>query len=130
MQVKEVMHSGMEWVAPDTLVPAIAQKMRDLDIGAIPVCEQDRPIGMVTDRDIACRAIADGRDVSSLTARDVMTAGVICCRDSEELDDVVHVMEDKQVRRLPAVDKDGTMVGMLSLGDVSHKVRSSFQASS
>lgn len=120
MRVKEAMHPGVEWVKPDTLVSAVAQKMRDLDIGAIPVCENNRLIGMITDRDIACRAVADGRDVSKLTAREVMTEGIVYCRDSEELDDAIHIMEGKQIRRLPVIDKDKRMVGMLSLGDVSH----------
>ena len=120
MQVKEVMHRGVEWAAPDTPVSEIAKKMRNLDIGAIPVCDQDRLIGMVTDRDIVCRAIANGRDVSTLTARDVMSEGIVYCRDSEDLEDAIHIMEDKQIRRMPAVDKDDRMVGMLSLGDLSH----------
>lgn len=120
MQVKEVMHRGVEWVTPDTPVPEVAKKMRDLDIGAIPVCEKDRLIGMVTDRDITCRAVANGRDVSSLTAREVMTEGIVYCRDTEDLDDAMHIMEDKQIRRMPAIDENHKMVGMLSLGDLSH----------
>lgn len=120
MQVKEVMHRGVEWVAPETPVPEVAKKMRDLDVGAIPVCDKNRLIGMVTDRDITCRAVANGRDVSSLTAREVMTEGIVYCRDTEDLEDAIHVMENKQIRRMPAIDENHKMVGMLSLGDVSH----------
>ena len=120
MQVKEAMHKGVECVAPEITVSVIATKMRDLDVGAIPVCEKDRLVGMVTDRDITCRAVASGSDLSKTTARDVMTKKVIYCRDTEELDDAIRIMEEKQIRRMPAIDEEKRMVGMLSLGDVSH----------
>ena len=76
MKVKSSMHKGAHWVSPDTPVTALAQMMREQDIGAIPVGENDRLIGMVTDRDIALRAVADGKDISRLTARSVMTKGI------------------------------------------------------
>jgi CBS domain-containing protein len=120
MKVKEAMHPGVEWVMPDALLSTVAQKMRDLDIGAIPVCEEDHLIGMITDRDITCRAVAKGGDMSKLTARDVMTEGIVYCRDTEELQDAIRIMEQKQIRRMPAIDDEEHLVGMLSLGDVSH----------
>jgi len=120
MKVKDAMHKGAEWIPPETPVAQIAKKMRELDIGALPVGENDRLIGMVTDRDITCRAIANGRDISKLTARDVMSKGIFYCRDSEELDDALRIMETKKVRRLPVIDENKRMVGMLSLGDISH----------
>ena len=119
MKVKEAMHNGVEWVAPQTPIPEIARRMRDLDIGAIPVGENDRLIGMVTDRDIACRAVANGADLGTLTARDVMSKGIFYCRDSEELEDAMRIMEQKQVRRLPVIDDQKRMVGILSLGDIA-----------
>ena len=94
--------------------------MRDLDIGAIPVGENDRLVGMVTDRDITVRAVAEGKDVTQLTARDVMSKGIVFCRDSEELEDAARIMEQKKIRRLPVLDDKKRMVGMLSLGDISH----------
>jgi CBS domain-containing protein len=120
MKVKNAMHKGAEWVAPETPIAEVAKQMRELDVGSIPVGENDRLIGMVTDRDITCRAVANGRDLSKLTARDVMTKGIIYCRDAEELDDALRVMESKKVRRLPVIDEKKRMVGMLSLGDISH----------
>jgi len=120
MQVKEAMHTGVEWVEPGTPISTVAQKMRDLDIGAVPVCEKDHLVGMITDRDIICRAVADEADLSKLTAGDVMTKEVVYCRDTEDLQDAIHIMEDKQIRRMPAINEDKRMVGMLSLGDVSH----------
>jgi CBS domain-containing protein len=107
-------------VAPATSVSDIAKKTRDLDIGAIPVGDNDRLIGMVTDRDIACRGVANENDCAKLTARDVMSKGIVYCRDTEELEDALCIMEQKQVRRLPVINDQKRMVGMLSLGDISH----------
>jgi len=120
MKVKEMMHKSVEWVSPDTPVTAIAKKMKQYDIGAIPVGENDRLIGMITDRDIAVRALANGKDVSSLTARDVMTQGMFWCHDSDDASEAARIMEHKKVRRLPVIDENKRMVGMLSLGDISH----------
>jgi len=74
----------------------------------------------VTDRDITCRAVADGRDIAKLTARDVMSKGIVYCTDTEDLDDAIHLMESKKIRRLPVINEKKRMVGMLSLGDISH----------
>jgi len=120
MKVKEMMHKGVKWVSPDTPLTAIAKKMKQYDIGAIPIGENDRLVGMVTDRDIAVRGLANGKGVSKLTARDIMTKGVTWCRDSDNATAAAHLMETKHVRRLPVIDEKKRMVGMLSLGDISH----------
>ena len=120
MKVSEVMHAGVTWAAPDTKLKTLAQKMRDEDIGAIPIGENDRLIGMVTDRDIAIRALSDGRDVEEMTARDVLTGPIIYCRADEDVADAVRIMEEHQVRRLPVIDANKRMIGMLALGDVAH----------
>lgn len=120
MKVREVMHPGVHWVEPGTSILEIAKVMRDQDIGAVPVGENDRLVGMVTDRDIVCRGIAKGFDCSTMTARDVMTTGIIYCRENEELDDAVRIMEQHEVRRLPVINDEKRMVGILSLGDISH----------
>ncbi len=120
MKVREMMHKGVEWVSPDTPVATIAKKMLQLDVGAIPVGENDRLIGMVTDRDITVRGLADGKATSKLKARDVMTKGVIYCHDGDSVADAAQIMESKHVRRLPVIDANKRMVGMLSLGDISH----------
>lgn len=120
MKVKQMMHRGVEWVSPDTPVTTLAKKMLEHDIGAIPVGENDRLIGMVTDRDITVRGLANGKDISTLTARDVMTKGIFWCRDSEDAAEAARIMETKQVRRLPVIDENKRMIGMLSLGDISH----------
>jgi CBS domain-containing protein len=124
MKVKEVMHAGVEWIAPNTRVTEIAKIMHKHDIGAVPVGENDKLIGMVTDRDIVCRGLANGKDAGKLTARDVMTPSIVWCRDDEDLDDATRIMETKKIRRLPVIDRNKRMVGMLSLGDVSHAGKS------
>ena len=121
MKVKAAMHKGVEWVGPDTPITELAKLMREHDIGAIPIGEDDRLIGMVTDRDIVCKGLAtNGFDASRTTARDVMTPGIHCCREEDDLAKAVRHMETLQIRRLPVINKSKRMIGILSLGDVSH----------
>jgi CBS domain-containing protein len=120
MKVKDAMHKGAEWVDPTTPVPELAKLMKKLDVGAIPIGENDRLVGMVTDRDIACRGVADSKDCSTLTARDIMSKGIVYCSEAEDLADALRIMEQKKIRRLPVLDENKRMVGMLSLGDISH----------
>ncbi|MFZ5610379.1 MAG: CBS domain-containing protein [Pseudomonadota bacterium] len=122
MKVKQAMHAGVKWQTPETPVTEIAKIMRDEDIGAVPIGENDRLIGMVTDRDIACRACANGADLSKITARDVMSKGITYCTEDQNIEDAIHLMEQKAIRRMPVINKRKRMVGILSLGDVSHAV--------
>jgi CBS domain-containing protein len=92
--------------------------MRDLDIGVLPVGENDRLVGMITDRDITIRAVAAGKDPNSPVS-DVMTAAIKYCYSDQELDEVTDNMADIQVRRLPVVDRDKRLVGILALGDIA-----------
>ncbi len=121
MKVKDAMHKGAVWVKPQTLLGEIAKRMRDSDIGAIPVQADGHLVRIITDRDIACRAVADGGDLSNMTAQDVMTKYVSCCSPDDDLTVAIQAMEAKKVRRLPVVDSHNEVVGMLSLGDISHK---------
>ncbi len=121
MKVKDAMHKGVDWVSPDTPVTELAKLMCEHDIGAIPIGENDKLIGMVTDRDIVCKGLAqDGFDMRGATALDVMTQGIHCCREDDDLAKAVRHMEGLKVRRLPVINKGKRMVGILSLGDVSH----------
>lgn len=120
MKVKDAMHSGIHFAETSTPVSELARKMRELDVGAIPIHEKNKLVGMVTDRDIVVRGIANGKDLSDQTARDVMSKGVISCRDDQELDEAVRLMEHKKIRRLPVLDNNDHAIGMLSLGDLSH----------
>jgi CBS domain-containing protein len=120
MKVRDLMHDGVEIMAPDTPVTKLAKKMREKDIGAIPIGSNGELLGMVTDRDITVRAVANGKDLSQLTAQDVMTKGVVCCRDTDKVRDVLHIMEEKQIRRVPVTDENERVIGMVGLGDISH----------
>src|SRR3984893_13916979 len=121
MKVKDVMHKGVDWVSPNTPVTELAKLMREHDIGCIPIGEDDQLIGMVTDRDIVCKGLAGNNfDASRATASDVMTEGIHCCRDDDDLERPVHPRETLKLRRLPVISKSKRMVGILSLGDVSH----------
>lgn len=126
--VAEAMHAGVEWISPATKLPAIAAIMKNKDIGAVPVGENDRLVGMVTDRDLAVRGLADGKDVQNLTAADVMTKPIVYCRAEQPIEEAVRLMEARQIRRLPVIDQNKRMVGMLSLGDVSHCVQPALSA--
>jgi CBS domain-containing protein len=125
MQIKDVMHKGAICVEPTTPVREIAKRMLDDDVGAIPVRANGQLVGIVTDRDITCRAVAATRDLSELTAQDVMTKNVTCCSPEDDIAAAIKTMERKKVRRLPVTSKDSGLMGMLSLGDISHKVAES-----
>src|SRR5262245_34791267 len=119
MKVTNAMHPGVTWVDPTAPIDQLACLMERHDIGAIPIGENDRVIGMVTDRDIVCRCLAAGLDPRTTTAREVMTEGIYFCLDSQDVTAAARIMERKKVRRLPVIDrKKKRMVGMLSLGDV------------
>lgn len=119
MKVKDVMHKGVDWVSPDTPVTEVARMMQGRDVGCIPVGENDRLVGMVTDRDIVCKGLAmKGFDASRAMARDVMSEGIHCCREDDDLAKAMHHMEKLQIRRLPVINRNKRMVGMISLGDV------------
>ena len=119
MKVKDVMHKGVDWVSPDTPLTEIARMMQGRDIGCIPIGENDKLVGMVTDRDIVCKGLASQNfDAKRAMARDVMSDGIHCCREDDDLTRAVHHMETLQVRRLPVINKSKRMVGMISLGDV------------
>ena len=120
MKVKDAMHKGALWVGPDTPVLEIAKLMRNNEIGAVPIGENDRLIGMVTDRDIVCKGLArEDFDVRRGTARDVMTSGIHCCAEDDDLGKAARHMEELNVRRLPVINKDKRMVGILSRSDVA-----------
>ena len=119
MKVKDVMHRGATWVGPETPLTEIAKMMRDEDIGAVPIGEDDRLIGMVTDRDIVCRGLAEGGDCEALTAREVMSKPILYCRTDEDVEDALRIMEKNQIRRLPVINEKKRLVGILAIGDIT-----------
>jgi CBS domain-containing protein len=126
--VKDAMHKGAVWIDPEAPLSDLAERMRKEDIGSIPIGENDRLIGMVTDRDIALRGLCGEADPLQLTARDVMSEPIVYCNANEDLDDAIRIMEREQIRRLPVIDEHRRMVGMLSLGDVAAQASPSLSA--
>ena len=118
MKVREAMTSDVRLTDPGQTIREAAQLMADQDIGALPVGENDRLVGMVTDRDIAVRAVAQGLGPDT-KIRDVMSQEVMYCFDDEDLDDAAHNMGDIKVRRLPVVNREKRLVGIVALGDVA-----------
>ena len=121
-RARDVMTPNPACCTPTTTLDLVAKMMIQSDCGEIPVLDlADRVIGVVTDRDIVCRGLAGNNfDASRLTARNVMTPGIHCCREDDDLAKAVRHMEKLKIRRLPVVNNSKRMVGILSLGDVSH----------
>lgn len=118
MKVGEVMSKNIAAVNPDTPVEDIAKVMKDMNIGSVPVCEGDKVIGIVTDRDIVIRNIAVGKGGNNVQAKDVMTSGISTVDPNTDIHEAANLMADKQVRRLPVVE-DGRLVGIVALGDIA-----------
>lgn len=119
MLVRDVMNTEIQVVTPDTPVVEVAKKMREGDFGALPVCDGNKIRGMVTDRDIVVRAVASGKDIQNCKASDIMTPGVLFCYETDPVETVIQTMADRQVRRLPVVDQNKKLVGILSVGDLA-----------
>ena len=120
MQVRDLMTPDPELVSPDTTIRDAAQRMRDTDVGALPVGNDGQLTGMLTDRDIVIRAVAEGRSGDEVTVGEVLTTSVVSCRPDDAVEDAANLMAQHQVRRLPVVD-DGRLVGIIALGDVARQ---------
>jgi CBS domain-containing protein len=123
MRVSDVMTRSPECVAPDATVRDAAGRMKTLDVGALPVCDNDRLVGVITDRDIAVRSVADGHDPTADHVRDAMTPGIIYCFEDQDASEAAKLMAEKQVRRLPVLDRNKRLVGIVSLGDLAVETR-------
>lgn len=119
MQIREVMTHGAEVVHSDAAAREAARKMRELDVGSLPVCDGDRLEGVITDRDITVRLVAEGLDASTTKVSDIMTPGVTYCFEDQTVEEASMVMEAHQIRRLPILNREKQLVGMLSLGDLA-----------
>ena len=118
-RIRDVMSKDFKFIDPDTTIQDAARQMRDGDFGFLPVGENDRLIGMVTDRDITVRSTALGQDPAAVTAREVMTPKTYYCFDDQSVEEICDNMAEIKVRRLPVVNRDKRLVGIVSLGDVS-----------
>ena len=120
MKISEVMTTNVETVTPNQTAQEAASFMLRANAGSIPVCEGDRVIGMITDRDIAVRGIAEGRGPDTPIS-ELMSADIVCAREDDDTTDVAERMSSEQVRRLPVVDENDRLVGIVSLGDLSRE---------
>ncbi len=124
MQVKEVMTRGVECISPTASLEEAARKMRDLDVGPLPVCgDNDRLVGMITDRDITVRAIAEGQNPKTARVQDIMTPDITYCFDDQDVSEAAQIMKEHQVRRLVVLNRDKRLVGIISLGDLAVQAR-------
>lgn len=115
-QLKDLMSRDVKIISPDMTIADAARKMRDGDFGMMPLGENDRMIGTISDRDIAIRAVADGKDAGT-KVRDVMSEGIVWAYADDSVEQAAKIMSERQVRRLPVLDRDKRLVGIVALGD-------------
>src|SRR5688572_12626562 len=120
MKVSEVMTTDVETISSDQTAREAASFMLRADAGSIPVCEGDKVIGMITDRDIAVRGVAAGRGPDTPVS-ELMSDGIICAHEDDEVKVVAQRMSEEQVRRMPVVDSEERLVGIVSLGDLARE---------
>ena len=121
MQVKEIMTCSVETINSDANLVKAAQKMRSLEVGALPIWENDELIGMITDRDITIRAVAEEKNPSSTTVEEIMTSDVCCCFEDDDIHEAARMMEEKSIHRLLVVNSGNDHVGFVSLSDLAVK---------
>lgn len=119
MFVREAMTERALWITPDITLTQAARKMRDENIGCLPIGENDRLIGMITDRDLACRAVAEGADPAKTKVRDVMTRGIAYCFENDNVADAMQRMEEKRIHHMPVLNAQKRIIGILSLSDLA-----------
>jgi CBS domain-containing protein len=121
VKVSEVMTPYVATISPEASVREAAQLMRELDTGSLPVCEGGRLLGMVTPKDLAVRATAEGRDAESTLVMDVMTPDVLCCYGEDDVQDAKRLMEESRLGRLVVLDEDRRPVGVVALSDIARR---------
>jgi CBS domain-containing protein len=119
VKIKDVMSRAVETIRPDQSLQEAAARMKALDVGPMPVTEGNRLVGMLTDRDIVVRAVADGRDARTTHVRDAMTSDVVCCNEDDDVKVAASTMKDHQIRRLVVMDGQKRISGIVSLGDIA-----------
>ena len=119
--VADVMTRGVRTMTPNDTAEQAARSMDELNVGVIPVCDGEKLVGMVTDRDIVVRGVAQGCDMKATKLSDVMSANVKCARETDDIDQVLGEMAEKQIRRMPVVDDKQRLVGIVTLGDIAAK---------
>jgi CBS domain-containing protein len=117
--VRDIMTKDVQTVTPDTTLRDAAQVLKNRDIGSVPVVEGRKVVGVITDRDIAIRGVAEGRDPSSTKASEAMSKEVVAVRETDDLQEAERIMHDQQIRRLPVINDQGELVGYLAMAKVA-----------
>jgi CBS domain-containing protein len=118
-KVHEIMHRDVRQIDVDACLTDAAKKMRDMNIGCLPVWQDDKLVGIITDRDVACRAVAKARDPSTTTVGDIMSKDVAFCFEDQSAMEAALIMEKRKVRRLPVLDREKHPAGILTLSDLA-----------
>lgn len=121
MKINEIMTEDVEVIQPGATIQEAAEKLRAFDVGSLPVCNGENLVGMITDRDIALRLVALGRDPGRTKVEEIMTAEVLWCFEDQTIEEAGRMMKENQIRRLPVISQDRKLVGILSLGDLAIK---------
>ncbi|MGI8981266.1 MAG: CBS domain-containing protein [Pirellulaceae bacterium] len=119
MLVQEIMTPNAECTRPNATLHEAAERMQQLNVGSLPVCDSDRLVGMITDRDITIRSVAKGHDPDADHVADVMSPGITYCFDDQDVEEAARLMNEKQIRRLPVLNRSKRLVGIVSLGDLA-----------
>ena len=119
MKIREIMTPDAQCVGPEDSLVEAASLMRQLDVGVVPVCEGGDVIGMLTDRDIAIRGVAESRPPTTTRVREIMSPGSVFVYEDQDVDEVVHILEKHQIRRAPVITRERRLVGIISLGDIA-----------
>jgi len=121
MQIRDLMTKDIELVSPDTTLQEAARKMRDADTGFLPVGQDDRLVGTVTDRDITVRCVAEGADPATASIRDAMTDELVFIFEDQDSAEAAQLMSERKIRRLPVINRDKRLVGVVTMGDLAGK---------
>lgn len=119
MMLKDIMTRDVEVVSPESSLSEVAEKMKRFDTGVLPVCDGRRVRGMITDRDIVVRGIAERRDITTMRASEIMTPEVVYCYENDSVKHASKLMQDRQIRRVIVVDREKNLVGIVSIGDLA-----------
>src|SRR5499426_2210791 len=119
MKIQKLMSQSVQYIEPTTPIAKAAEKMRELDIGFLPICDNDRLVGTITDRDITIRSVAQGRDPRLAPVEEIMTPSVFYCYGDDDLEHVAKYMQEKEVRRMLILDRQKRLAGVVSLGDIA-----------
>jgi CBS domain-containing protein len=119
MKIRDVMTPHAKCIGPESTLVDAARQMRELDVGSLPICENDRLAGMITDRDLALRGMAEGLDPHLTPIRAVMSPGIVYIFEDQDVEEAARLMEVRKIRRLPVLNRDKRLVGIVSLGDLA-----------